>query len=275
MHRTLRTTIALAATLLTASFAASASAADIAEPFSADTPAPPKAGSCVHPTGDSSRAAVNYRWSSRTNAWRVRPAFTRVATTSGPTSRSRAGWLTQETEHTGVQAWYLVLDARQIGDTCMFQVRLAGMAADHAGWVDRDLVIAQKLRWQIEIDLSDRRVRMYRGTKLVLNQRVVIGAKATPTPVTRRNQPLAMYDAKRGDANDFTGTWQLATTAHSPADPDLGRIGIHGRGGASLSQALGSASSHGCVRGDNATVDALVRMTGLKGMLGVPVVITR
>jgi hypothetical protein len=212
---------------------------------------------------------------SRRNAWRVRSSFTRLATTGRPGAGGRAGWLTHETEHTGVQAWYLVLDAKQVGTRCFFKVRLPGTASHNGGWVDRDLVIAQRLRWQIEIDLSDRRVRMYRGTRMVLNRRVVIGARRTPTPVTRRNQPFAMYDAKRGAASDFTGTWQLATTAHSPSDPDLGRIGIHGRGGASLQSALGSAASHGCVRAQNSTVDAIVRKTGLRGLLGMPVVITR
>ncbi|MBC7461240.1 MAG: L,D-transpeptidase, partial [Thermoleophilia bacterium] len=53
------------------------------------------------------------------------------------------------------------------------------------------------------------------------------------------------------------------------------RVGIHGRGGESLQDALGTASSHGCVRTDNATVNRLVRLIGLPNLLGVPVVITQ
>jgi lipoprotein-anchoring transpeptidase ErfK/SrfK len=36
---------------------------------------------------------------------------------------------------------------------------------------------------------------------------------------------------------------------------------------------LGTAASHGCVRLENAAVDAIVRNAGLRGLLGVPVII--
>lgn len=38
-----------------------------------------------------------------------------------------------------------------------------------------------------------------------------------------------------------------------------GRVAIHGRGGASFADPLGSARSHGCVRIDNAQVSYLAR----------------
>jgi hypothetical protein len=266
----------LLATTVALTLPATASAVDTPlEPLGADTPATIAAGSCTHPTGDVGRAAVAYRWTSRSNAWRVRPAFERVPTTSRPGGGTSNGRLAQTTEHTGIQAWYLVLDARQIGARCYLQVRLPAAPRLRSGWVDRNDVLAQRLVWQLEVDLSDRRVRMYRNERLVLNRRVVIGDSATPTPPSPAGQPFAMYDAKAGDADDFTGTWQLATTEHSAVDEGLGRIGIHGRGGASLSDPLGASASNGCVRAENATVDAIVRKAGLNGLLGVPVVITR
>lgn len=264
---------ALAATALALLVAPAAAADAPLEPPAAD--APVAAGSCAHPTGDASRPAVRYRWTSRSNAWRVRPAFTRLSTTARPGAGAANGALTHQTMHTGIQAWYLVLDARQVGSRCFLRVRLPAAPTTRGGWVDRDDVLAQRLQWQLEVDLSDRRVRMYRNTRKVLERAVVIGAPGTPTPVTGGNEPFAMYDAKVGRATEFTGTWQLATTALSDVDPGLGRIGIHGRGGTSLADRLGSAASNGCVRADNATVDAIVRNVGLRGLLGVPVVITR
>jgi lipoprotein-anchoring transpeptidase ErfK/SrfK len=49
-----------------------------------------------------------------------------------------------------------------------------------------------------------------------------------------------------------------------------GRIAIHGRGGSSLLDPLGSAASRGCVRIDNAAVRHLARVLAP----GVPVVIS-
>ncbi len=235
--------------------------------------ASPAAGSCVNPAG-SSRADVAYRWQSRTTAWRVRPALESVPTHARPGAGARNGAIASTTQHTGIEAWYLVLDARQMGATCWLRVRTPGTVASRGGWVDRDAVIAQRLKWQIEVDLSDRRVRMYRNGALLLNKGVVIGATDTPTPTSRPRAPFAIYDAKAGSASDFTGTWQIATNVLSPSQPTMGRIGLHGRGGASLATPLGQAASHGCVRADNATVDAIVRQTGLRGLLGVPVVIS-
>lgn len=234
----------------------------------------PVNGQCLHPA-DEAKPPVTYAWKSRTNIWRVRTAMEKVRVSSRPGQGKIVGWMTHTTQHTGIEAWYLVLDARQQGRRCYLRVRTAGTVASRGGWVDRDELIAQRLRWQMEIDLSERRVRMFRGPRKVLDRRVVIGAKNTPTPTSRAAEPFAVYDAKAGKADDFTGTWQIATNVLSPSQPTMGRIGIHGRGGASLNTALGSAASHGCVRAENATVDAIVRRTGLRGMLGMPVVITR
>jgi len=235
--------------------------------------AAPAAGSCVNPSGVATDANVSYHWTSRAGSWRVRPALATLVARTRPGAGGKAGVVSQRTVHTGVQAWYLVLDAKQVGAKCWLRLRLPAEPTSRGGWVDRDLLLAQKLAWQIEVDLSDRKVRVYQGAVLKLAKGVVIGASATPTPLTMPNEPFAMYDAKRGAATDFTGSWQLATTARSAVDPGLGRIGIHGRGGASLTQALGTAASHGCVRSDNATVDAMVRMMGLQGMLGAPMLV--
>lgn len=230
------------------------------------------AGSCRASEGGST---VRYRWASRSNAWRARTVFETQRTTSQPGMGAVNGELTHLTMHTGVQAWYLVLDARQVGGACYLYVRLPDAPTTRAGWVDRDHMQLQRQTWQIEVDLSDRRVRALRNGRAVVTSQVVIGARATPTPTTAPGQPFAMYDAKRGNPDDFTGSWQLATTALSAVDPDLGRIGLHGRGGASLLQALGTSASLGCVRMPNDIANMLVRSIGLQGLLGVPVVITR
>ena len=50
-------------------------------------------------------------------------------------------------------------------------------------------------------------------------------------------------------------------------DGGPGQVAIHGRGGASLLDPLGSARSHGCIRVDNSAVDVLA----VDGAEGTPV----
>ena len=57
------------------------------------------------------------------------------------------------------------------------------------------------------------------------------------------------------------GTWIITLTAHSPVlrtfEGGDGRVALHGRGGSSLLDPLGSARSHGCVRMANAGINWL------------------
>jgi hypothetical protein len=75
----------------------------------------------------------------------------------------------------------------------------------------------------------------------------------------------------------FDGAWVVALTAESNFlhrfDGGPGRIGLHGRGGASLLDPLGSARSHGCVRFANAAIGWIVARIGAPNLPGVPVVI--
>lgn len=74
---------------------------------------------------------------------------------------------------------------------------------------------------------------------------------------------------------DFFGAWVIGLTAHSDVlahfDGGDGRVGMHGRGGASLRDPLGTARSHGCIRLANADISTLVRLVGAAQLPGVPV----
>ena len=69
----------------------------------------------------------------------------------------------------------------------------------------------------------------------------------------------------------FLGRWALHLTAYSDVLDDFGggpgTIGIHGRGGASLLDPLGSAASHGCIRISNRPIRFLAR----RALEGTPV----
>jgi lipoprotein-anchoring transpeptidase ErfK/SrfK len=101
--------------------------------------------------------------------------------------------------------------------------------------------------------------------------RVVIGAAATPTP----HGLFSIVDVWRSNPEHFLGSYILSLSAHSNVLQEFGggegRVGIHGRGGASLLDPLGSARSHGCIRLTNGAVEWLVRKVGAGRLPGIPV----
>ena len=141
------------------------------------------------------------------------------------------------------------------------RVRLPGRPNGSAGWVSRDNVLVRHVRFWVDVSLSERLVRVFRNGVLRRQFRAVVGAHATPTPTGL----FAIYEpvAQPGAGTRFVGSWALHLTAFSNVLENYGggpgRVAIHGRGGASLADPLGTARSHGCVRIANADVDWLAR----------------
>jgi lipoprotein-anchoring transpeptidase ErfK/SrfK len=123
------------------------------------------------------------------------------------------------------------------------------------GWIPRNDVRLAHTSYWIAVDKRRRMVRVYRSGSLVRSFQAVIGKPATPTPTGL----AAVYEVDRQpDPEGFLGTWALPLTILSHALFNFGggpgRIAIHGRGGASLLDPLGSARSHGCIRVDDTDV---------------------
>jgi len=138
------------------------------------------------------------------------------------------------------------------------KVRLPIRPDGNWGWISADFALVRSTPYWIDVSLSRRLVSVYRTGHLVRRFRAVVGAPSTPTP----KGLAAIYDPiRQPSANGFVGPWALHLTAFSRVlmryDGGLGRVGIHGRGGASLRDPLGSARSHGCIRVDNAEVSWL------------------
>ena len=125
--------------------------------------------------------------------------------------------------------------------------------------------------WRIAISLATRTLTIDRAGVAARRFRVVIGAHATPTPTGL----FSIIGAWRSPPNAFLGSWILPMSAHSDVlhkfDGGDGLVGIHGRGGRSLHDPLGSARSHGCGRLANASIDWLVRTIGAAELPGTPV----
>jgi hypothetical protein len=213
-------------------------------------------------------AACDATRPSPTHAWRAElPA--RTAVSERPAGKPRA-WLSPA--RVGA---LLVLAARERGGRCWLQVRLPKRPNVAKGWIDADRVVTSQTPWRIEVRLDKRTVTLLRAGVPARRYRAVIGAPATPTPTGL----CALVQASRGRASDFLGSWVLTLTAHSDVlehfDGGDGLVALHGRGGASLRDRLGSAASHGCVRLSNAAISGIVRAIGTAGIPGTPVQITR
>jgi lipoprotein-anchoring transpeptidase ErfK/SrfK len=115
---------------------------------------------------------------------------------------------------------------------------------------------------------------VYRSGAALRTISIVVGKPSTPTP----RGLFAVTWAIRWHPNDFLGSWVLELTAHSGVlqryDGGDGTVAIHGRGGTSLLDPLGSALSHGCIRLANDAIDWLVRTIGPNALPGTPVQIS-
>lgn len=172
-------------------------------------------------------------------------------------------------------ALLVLAGARDRAGRCWLQVRLPVRPNTAKGWIPADRVATSETPWRIEVRLDRRTVTLLRAGVPVRRYRAVVGAPATPTP----RGLFAVVDAYRGRDSDFLGRWVLTLTAHSEVlrryEGGDGRAALHGRGGASLRDPLGSAASHGCVRLSNAAISGIVRRIGVAGLPGTPVKIIR
>lgn len=192
-----------------------------------------------------------------------------------PVSAQPGGAMRSSLSPSRVGALLVLAGARDRAGRCWLQVRLPGRPNVAKGWVRADRVAVSETPWRIDVDLDARTVTLLRAGVPVRRYRAVVGAPATPTPTGL----FAFVDAFEGRASDFLGRWVLTLTAHSDVlrryDGGDGRVALHGRGGASLRDPLGSAASHGCVRLSNAAIGGIVRRIGVTALPGTPVRITR
>ena len=152
-----------------------------------------------------------------------------------------------------------MLGARQAAKgTTWLRVLLPQRPNGTSAWIDSNLVRLTRTPWRIDVSLPARTVSLLRDGRIQDSWSAVIGKPSTPTPPGL----YAIYErVRQPNPNDFLGTWALLLTAFSPVlqnfDGGPGQVAIHGRGGASLLDPLGSARSHGCIRLDNSAVDRL------------------
>jgi lipoprotein-anchoring transpeptidase ErfK/SrfK len=161
--------------------------------------------------------------------------------------------------------------ARDPRGRCWLRVRLPSRPNDAAGWVHAGRVLLRRTRWRIVIATDARTIAVFHGGDLRRRFSVVVGAAPTPTP----RGLFSVVGVWPWSPADFLGSYVLPLTAHSHVLQEFGggdgRVGIHGRGGASLLDPLGSARSHGCIRLANDAIEWIVGKVGTRRLPGIPV----
>ena len=159
----------------------------------------------------------------------------------------------------GVPTVFGVL-ATRVDGSCRpvyYKVQLPIRPIGSTGWVRAADVRLRVVHTRIAIDLSQRRITLFRDGRPVLVTTAVIGAPSTPTPTG------SFYVNQRlRTANPFGdyGPGAVGISAFSPVLLNWaqgGPIAIHGTDAPGL---IGSAVSHGCLRVRNADAEKLLRL---------------
>jgi lipoprotein-anchoring transpeptidase ErfK/SrfK len=207
----------------------------------------------------------------RTAAWRAGIEARTAVFYRLPGQRTRpARWLARTDA-----PWLLVLGRPRAADhRCWLRLRLPWRPNNAAGWIDANNVMIERTAWRIEVSRARRMLTLLRAGVRIRTVQVVVGKPSTPTPVGL----FAITWAIPWHPDDFLGSWVLELTGHSNVlqhfDGGDGTVGLHGRGGASLLDPLGTARSHGCVRLANDAIDWLVHTIGTSELPGTPVQIS-
>jgi lipoprotein-anchoring transpeptidase ErfK/SrfK len=162
-----------------------------------------------------------------------------------------------------------VLDARRDRQKRLWlRVLLPRRPNGTSGWIPATRAVVRRTPWRVVVDVDGRRVSLLHNGRVRRSWRAVVGAPGTPTP---RGLFAIAERVRQPDPHGFIGSWALHLSAYSNVLDNFGggpgTIGIHGRGGASLWDPLGSAASHGCIRIDNGPVAFLAR----RALEGTPV----
>ena len=155
------------------------------------------------------------------------------------------------------------------GGVRWLEVMLPGRPDGSTGWIAQHGTRTLVTGWHIAIDLAGRRVRVYRDGRMVRTIQAVVGKSSTPTPTGQ----FFVEETVQMQAGEAGGPYALALSARSNVLQEFeggpGQVALHGRN--NLGGTLGTAASHGCIRGDTASIDWLAARIGP----GTPVTIYR
>jgi lipoprotein-anchoring transpeptidase ErfK/SrfK len=145
------------------------------------------------------------------------------------------------------RAVYPVIERRTLKDgTVWVKVRVVRRPHGVDTWIPAWATRRKWIAYHLVVDLSSRKLYVYRNGRQAKHFRVVVGARGTETP----RGHYYIVDHMRLHNSWARGVWALATSAYSSKlkhfDGGDGVVALHGRG--YLTARVGTAASHGCVR---------------------------
>ncbi len=202
-------------------------------------------------------------------AWTGRVVATVTARTA-PKATARKRMVLRTTAPFSGNGTVLLITRRTVVDGVPWvEVLLPKRPNGVRGWVPQDVLLVSRTKIRVAIDLSERRLRVFRAGKPVMSASIAIGKPATPTPTGRH-----FAIAERINTNmpgGFLGPIVLPLTGFSETLNEFaggdGRVAIHGT---SLPALIGTQASHGCMRMRNGDIVRLARLA----TPGTPVAIT-
>ncbi len=154
----------------------------------------------------------------------------------------------------------LLAVGKRVDEDCnpvWYRVRLPAKPNGVTGWVKASGLVSEKTGTRIHVDLSARRLDLYRLNEHVLRVPIAIGHIETPTPVG------SFYVDVRYNLSDKAGPYGpglLGIAAYSEAEQGWAAgnpIAIHGTNAPSL---IGTRASNGCIRVTNANILRIMKL---------------
>lgn len=175
-----------------------------------------------------------------------------VALRSGPSPTARVVARFKPVTSLENPTVFSAMASRCVAGVPWVKVLYPGRPNGKTGWLRHADAIADRLTRRVVVDVSDRRLRAYNGTRLVYTFPVAVGAPGTETPHGR------FYVAEKvvsRPPDGFLGPRILVTSAFSRTLNEYaggkGQVAMHGT---SARSSIGTAASHGCVRNYNENI---------------------
>jgi hypothetical protein len=169
---------------------------------------------------------------------------------------------------TGVRTVLPVLGhATSGGGRAWVEVLVPGRPNGSAGWITTTGTMPSWTRWRLSVNLRARVVSVYDRGRIFRRFAAVVGAAATPTPRGRFFIEEGLALSPRASGAPFALATSARSTVLQEFDGGPGQVALHGMG--NLAGALGTASSHGCIRLDTPDITWLAMHIGP----GVPLTI--
>ena len=141
----------------------------------------------------------------------------------------------------------LVRKSRRVGAATWYDVWLAMRPNFSSGWVQSTGVVTYATPAKIVVNVSARRLSVYRGGRLLARFPVAVGSSSYPTPTGLFFVNEKTIPAPGGPY----GVLALGLSGFQPRLPTRGALAIHGTNDDGV---VGQAISDGCIRMHNADV---------------------